>query len=312
MKDYIPENVKQIIAIQKRLKSQQPSMVAFEGINKIVERQRLLTSSYEKLQIPTPILNIIKQQLKIIANLPVLNLPQLNLPDYSYLQTFKIPDGIRRIAETIKRFQENPETQFSFLTDFEILNISSTEELKETLTLDLPEEGIEEKEVLLNEHLVPILEKLNLHNLWHGANYVLNDTSNPDRFRHCLISLRTILEYLIDQKLSPKSELKDSELFKEEFKNFHAGKENIELVRVKRSKRIQYFTSKVDFYRIDFTRNDIEFICECYSILCNIHEPNIGITENQVRSLKVKTGITIWFLSHLYEIINKSEQSKDE
>lgn len=312
MKSYIPESIKQIIAIQNKLKSQLPSMAAFEGINKIVERQRLLTSYYEKLQIPIPILNIIKQQSKIIANLPVLNLPQFNLPDYSYLQTFNIPDGIRRIAETIKRFQENPEIQFSFLTDFEILNISSTEELKKTLTSDLSEEDIDEKEELLNEHLVPVLEKLDLHNLWHGANYVLKDTSNPDRFRHCLTSLRTILEYLIDQKLSPKSELKDSEHFKKEFKNFHAGKENIEFVRVKRSKRIQYFTSKVDFYRIDFTRNDIEFICECYSILCNIHEPNIGITENQVRSLKVKTGITIWFLSYLYGIINKSEQSKNE
>lgn len=312
MKDNIPDSVKQIIAMQNRIKSQLPNMAALEGVNKIVERQRLLTSAYEKFQIPAPILKILEQQSKKIAKLPVLNLPQFNLPNYSYLQAFKIPDGIRRMAETIKRFQENPETQFSFLTDFEILNISSTEELKVTLTSDLPEEDIEEKEALLNQHLVPVLEKLNLQNLWYGANYVINDTSNPDRFRHCLTSLRTILEYLIDQKLSPKSELKDSELFKREFKNYHAGKEDIEFVRVKRSKRIQYFTSKVDFYRIDFTRNDIDFICECYSVLCNLHQPDIGITENQVRSLNVKTGITIWFLSHLYVIINKSEQSNNE
>jgi hypothetical protein len=312
MKDYIPNSVKQIIAMQNKFKSQLPSMAALEGINKVVERQRLLTSAYQKFQIPAPMLNILEQQSKIIAKLPVLNFPQFNLPDYSYLQALNIPDSIRRVAETIKCFRKNPETQFSFLTDFEILNISSTEELKETLTSDLPEDDIEEKETLLNDYLVPVLENMDLHNLWHGANYVINDTSNPDRFRHCLTSLRTILEYLIDQKLSPKSELKDSDLFKREFKNYHAGKQDIEFVRVKRSKRIQYFTSKIDFFRIDFTRNDIEFICECYSILCNIHEPDIGITENQVRSLKVKTGITIWFLSHLYEIINKSEQSKDE
>ena len=217
------------------------------------------------------------------------------------------------MAETIKRFQKNPETQFSFLTDFEILNISSTEELKETLTSDLPEDDIKEKETLLNKHLVPVLKKLNLHNLWYGANYVINDTSNPDRFRHCLTSLRTILEYLIDQKLAPKTKLKDSDLFKNEFKNYHSGKKQLSQIHgLNRKKKIKYFTSKVDFYRIYFTRNDIDFICECYYVLCNIHQPIISISENQVRSLKVKTGITIWFLSYLYEIINKSEQSKDE
>lgn len=63
-------------------------------------------------------LNILEQQSKIIARLPVLNLPQFNLPDYIYLQALKIPDSIRRVAETIKRFQENPEMQFSFLQSF--------------------------------------------------------------------------------------------------------------------------------------------------------------------------------------------------
>ncbi len=287
MKDYITNSVKQIITMQNKFKSH----------------------AYQKFQIPASMLNILEQQSKIIAKLPVLNLPQFNLPDYSNLQT--LFDSMRKVAEKIKLFQENPETQFSLLTDFEILNISSIEELKKTLTSDLPEDDIEKQETLLNEYLVPILENMDLHNLWYGANYVINDTSNPDRLRHCLTSLRTILEYLIDQKLSPKSELKDSDLFKREFKNYHAGNEDIEFVRIKRSKKIEYFTSKIDFYRIDFTRNAIEFICECYSVLCNIHKPDIGITENQIRSLKVKTGITIWFLSHLYEIIKKSEQSKD-
>jgi len=308
MKDYIPDSVKQIIAMQNKFKSQMPSIAALEGINKAMEKQRLLTSGFEKFKIPTAFQNILSQQAQIMNKMPILNLPKYNIPDFSYLNKFKIPDSIRRVAETIRKFQENPEIQFSALTDFELLNISSSEELKQTLTTDLLEEDIEEKEMLLDENLNPALEEHNLQDLWLGADYVLNDYENPDRLRHSLISLRTILENLIDQKLAPKSKLKDTELFKNEFKKYHTGKKQLsEINNLSRKKKIEYFTSKIEFYMIEFTRNDIEFISECYTVLCNIHKPDIGITENQVRSLKVKTGITIWFLLHLYEIINKSE-----
>lgn len=40
-------------------------------------------------------------------------------------------------------------------------------------------------------------------------------------------------------------------------------------------------------------------------LLTDVHQPNIGLTENQVRSLKVKTGITIWLLAYLYDILEE-------
>ena len=53
------------------------------------------------------------------------------------------------------------------------------------------------------------------------------------------------------------------------------------------------------------SKNEIQYVCNCYSVLCNVHQPNIGLTENQVRSLKVKTGITIWLLAYLYDILKE-------
>lgn len=78
------------------------------------------------------------------------------------------------------------------------------------------------------------------------------------------------------------------------------------LSKIKRADKIKYFTSKIQFGILeDFTKNEIQYVCDCYSILCNIHQPNIGITENQVRSLKVKTGITIWLLAYINKILEK-------
>jgi hypothetical protein len=142
--------------------------------------------------------------------------------------------------------------------------------------------------------------------LWIGASKVLESASNPDRLRHCLISLRTILEHLIEDKLAPTSELKDNPKFRKQFKQYHLGNQKIEFVKIKRADKIKYFASKIEFGIIEeFTKNEIQYVCDCYSILCNIHQPNIGITENQVRSLKVKTGITIWLLAYINKIIEE-------
>ena len=159
------------------------------------------------------------------------------------------------------------------------------------------------KKELIDRNLIPYLESLGVESLWLGANFALKNKGNPDRLRHCLTSLRTLLEYLIDEKLAPQSELKDSKIFTKEFRKYHLGKQELRYIRIKRAQKIEYFTSKIEFGMLDFTKNEIKYVCDCYSVLCNIHQPNIGITENQVRSLKIKTGITLWLLVYLYEII---------
>lgn len=263
--------------------------------------------------------NIIDSQNRINAIIPKFDLPRnlitnFDFPKYenlipkfsSYeiLCNTKFFDSLKEISKFGEKILNNPEMQFAFITDLEVLNIISTEELKNSLIDNLTDEQIDEKENILNENLIPLLSELNLENLWIGADEALN-SDNPDKLRHCLISLRTILEYLIDDKLAPINELKEDEMFKDEFKRYHKGKQEIEFVKIYRSKKIEYFTSKFKFgFLEEFTKKDIQYICDCYSILCNVHQPNIGITENQVRSLKVKTGITIWFLCYLYKIQN--------
>ncbi|GEM_PF-6396110 len=92
-------------------------------------------------------------------------------------------------------------------------------------------------------------------------------------------------------------------MFDKEFKTFHKGEQEIDSVYVFRSKKIKYFTSQFKFGLLEeFTQKDIKYVCDCYSILCNVHQTNVGITENQVRGIKVRTGITIWLLCYLYKI----------
>ena len=261
--------------------------------------------------------NIIDTQNRINSIIPKIEMPKnlipnFEFPDYKNLvpnfSSFQIPcntklfDSLSELSKVGEKLSNNPELQFAFITDLEVLNLKSTEELKNSLIEDLSDEQINEKEKILDKNLIPLLSELNLENLWNGANDSL-DSDNPDKLRHTLISLRTILEFLIDDKLAPIDEIKNDEMFEQEFKKYHKGKQEIEYVKIYRSKKIEYFTSKFEFgFLEEFTRKDIQYICDCYSILCNVHQPNIGITENQVRSLKVKTGITIWLLCYLYKI----------
>ncbi len=262
--DYIPESVKRMMEVQKQFKSMIPTF----DIPKI---------DFPKFEIPV-------------------------IPPIINNQFFETLKGISQLGE---RIQNNPELQFAFISDLEILNLKSAEELKESLITDLTDEDIKSKEELLDKNLLPYLKDLGLELLWLGANYVLESEHNPDRLRHCLISLRTILEYLIDEELAPLSKLKDCEMFEKEFRRYRLGKQKLEFVKISRDRKIEYFTSKFKFGMLDeFTKNDIQYVCNCYSILCNIHQPDIGITENQVRSLKVKTGITIWLMVYLNKILN--------
>lgn len=248
------------------------------------------------MEIPESIKRMIEVQEKFSKSFAVFNVPKTYpLFNSDFLKS------IQKVSETIERLKNNPEMQFSAISELEILSLKSSESLSESLSNDIIENDIIEKENLIDKNLLPYLERMNLDSLWIGANQALNSNNNPDKLRHCLISLRTLLEYLIDEKLAPKSELLNQEKFSKEFKDYNSGKENIEFVRIKRSKKIEYFSSKIQFGILEeLTKKDIDLICDCYSTLCNIHQPNIGITENQTRILKIKTGITLWLLAYIY------------
>jgi hypothetical protein len=162
------------------------------------------------------------------------------------------------------------------------------------------------KEEIVERNLLPYLEEFGVDHLWLGATHALNDVDNPDGLRHTLISLRTLLEYLIERLLAPNELLAKDERFAREFKRFHAGDVPLEAVKVPRRRRIEYFASQIEFGVLEeLTKKDIDLICDFYSVLCDIHNPKILLTKNQVRILKVKTGITLWLLSYVNEAMNR-------
>lgn len=269
-----------------------------ESIKNIIEMQDKLNLAIPTFDIP-----------KIAFDIPKIRsyiLPKIDIPNFDNLFNYELLEKLKQIGNIGEKLKNNPELQFAFISDLETLNLKSAEELKESLISDLADTDIEEKERILNDNLIPYLENHNLESLWIGATQVLESENNPDKLRQCLISLRTILEYLIDEKLAPIEQIKNAKMFESNFKNYHLGKKKIEFIKIKREQKIEYFTSKFEYGTLeDFTKNEIQYVCNCYSILCNVHQPNIGLTENQVRSLKVKTGITIWLLAYLYDIIDE-------
>lgn len=269
-----------------------------ESVIKIIEMQ-------DKLKLVIPTFDIPKIAFDI-PKIPNFILPKIDIPKFNDLLNNELLEKLKQIGNIGEKLKNNPELQFGFISDLEILNLTSAEELKESLISDLTDIDIEEKEEILNNNLIPYLENHKLDKLWIGATQVLESENNPDKLRQCLISLRTILEYLIDEKLAPIEQLKNSKMFENNFKRFHLGKQKIEFVKIKREQKIEYFTSKFEYGTLEeFTKNEIQYVCNCYSILCNVHQPNVGLTENQVRSLKVKTGITIWLLVYLYDILEE-------
>lgn len=296
------DKIEKIVGINSKLN--QFAKLA-NSMNPISENFRRVTEFQDKLNITIPIFDfpIVDSKIwSINENI----LPKIEFPNFDNFFNYEFLETLKDISSIGEKLKNNPELQFSIISDLQILNLKSSEDLKESLISDLTDIDINEKEDILNNNLIPYLERHKLENLWVGAGFVLESENNPDKLRQCLISLRTILEYLIDEKLASIEQIKNAKMFEDNFKKYHLGRQKIEFVKIKREQKIEYFTSKFEFGILeDFTKNEIQYVCNCYSILCNVHQPNIGLTENQVRSLKVKTGITIWLLLHLYDIIEK-------
>lgn len=108
-----------------------------------------------------------------------LNIPEFNVPKFAFIDA-KLLESLRNIGKAAQNLKNNPELQFAFITDLEILNLKSAEEFNESLVMDLTDEDIHEKEGILSENLIPFLKELGLVNLWYGANHALENKENPD------------------------------------------------------------------------------------------------------------------------------------
>lgn len=266
-----------------------------DPISKMVANENKLRNQFRGFEMPDALKAVFEQQ------------KMLNTLTNGFVRHFSVFDHLKKLTDALR---SNPEIEFISVSELEILSVTSTSELVDSLEEGEPDEFISRKEELLDEFLLPYLERLELDYLWLGANHALNATENPDRFRHTLVSLRTLLEVLIERELASNLELSTSPLFAKEFKNFHLGNEELDRVRIKRSKRIKYFTARIEFGILEeFTEKDIDFVCQCYEHLCRIHNADLGLTEHQVRVLKIKTGVTLWLLAYINEIVKSGNPS---
>lgn len=264
-----------------------------DPISKMLASENQRTKQFKAFEMPSAFNELLQKQ-KIVEKFSL-----------GMTKTFSVFDQLKKLTDAL---HSNPELEFISISDLEIMSATSTSELVDSLEEDRADELILQKEELLDEFLVPYLERLELDYLWFGANHAMSARENPDRFRHALVSIRTLLEVLIERELASNRELSIDPLFSKEFKNFHNGSESLDRVRVKRSKRIKYFTSKIEFGILEeFTESDINFVCQLYEHLCRIHEPHLSLIEHQVRVLKIKAGITLWLLAYINEIIKGSQ-----
>src|SRR5690606_37015301 len=115
--------------------------------------------------IPENLRQMIETQNKLKAllpkmDIPIYKFPKFNFPEFNPFMNSKLLESLREIGRIGERLRNNPELQFGFITDLEILNLKSAEEFKESLVSDLTDEDINSKEEILNENLIPYLQEL--------------------------------------------------------------------------------------------------------------------------------------------------------
>ncbi|KAB8153684.1 hypothetical protein EZY14_010690 [Kordia sp. TARA_039_SRF] len=186
-----------------------------------------------------------------------------------------------------ERLLEDPEFQFLIIVD------NHYEEIEK--------EKIFELEEIVERKLSAYLVDYEVENIWKGVNYALksNFSENPDRVRHFLVSLRTILEYSLEHIIVPKEKIKGSGEFNEKLKAHK--KEHPESTKIPRKLRLEYLANKFDFKFKEFSTREINFINELYKKASYLHSKDISFKEIDLRVLKNHVGITLWLLFFIYE-----------
>ena len=110
--------------------------------------------------------------------IPTYNFPKFDVPEFKTFLNAELLESLKKAGNAARNLKNNPELQFAFITNLEILNLKSAEEFKDSLLNDLTDEDLNLKEEVLNENLIPILKELGLENLWYGANHALSDIQN--------------------------------------------------------------------------------------------------------------------------------------
>jgi hypothetical protein len=251
-------------------------------VNSLVRQINAVNPLSKAIENLKPIFNTVESIKKTFLVTEKLSsqLTKINSPFFDFLNSYKINipkipiiPAVATFEKTFKKLKSNPE--------FNYLSIQN--ELNNALKNDLKIARIKEEIRFIGEHIEPMLTELNIIDIWRGALISL-ESKNPDKLRHCLISMRTILEYLIE-KLAPQN------LFKEQGKK-------------RRKKQIEHFTNRISFGILEkFTIDDIVLVTDCYEELCSVHCINTPLSSNQTKILLLKTAIIVWLFLDIDRIL---------
>ncbi len=118
---------------------------------------------------------------------------------------------------------------------------------------------------------------VNLVQLWQGANQAL-DSSNVDRSRHFLISLRELFTHILDQ-LAPG----------EQVRAWTASPEHFDKGRPTRKARLLFICRDINYGPFStFVQKDIESVLEFWEILNRAHQVAIPFTQRQLVAFKIR------------------------
>src|SRR5690554_2847117 len=107
-----------------------------ESIRVMIERQNRIMANIPKIEIP--IYNFPKLDIPNFDHLK-LNIPEFNIPKFDFINS-ELLEILKKFSKIEERIKNNPELQFAFISDLEILNLKSAEEFKESLTSDLTDD----------------------------------------------------------------------------------------------------------------------------------------------------------------------------
>lgn len=217
-----------------------------------------------------------------------------------------------KLNQTYSNLFSPLENHFKFFYQLEEINnlVQKSPIANFAFSLELkPEETeiIDSIDSNLEKYLPKLLAKHDLYSLWTGANFALSTPfyNNPDKARHMMISLRSLIEYILKDLLPACEEIKCWDKFGGLITKYNGDlPKNV----IPRKIQIRYYCEKVDFEFInDFTINEINHINEVYNKLSSVHNAKLNQNDGKLKFLKVRAGTIIWLLLMIYEMLYENE-----
>ena len=141
--------------------------------------------------------------------------------------------------------------------------------------------------------LIVLLERLDSQfvTMYRGAVASL-DGDNPDRFRHVLTSLRELWNHLL-RKLAPKEDVK-------KWIKRHGIQDYLYDGKPTQHAKIRYALRDLEDEPLrDFVEADTRAMVKLYALYGRLHELDIGVTDEQLRAITIKTES---YLSYILKV----------